>query len=281
MKEVDDAYRDAAALLRADSAGSSYAAVVVDEAQDMGAQAFALIRAIAPAGHDDLFIAGDGHQRIYGRNRVVMGRCGIDIRGRSRKLRLNYRTTEETRRWAAHLLAGSDIDDLDGGSDDNKGIRSLTRGPEPMLKRFDTREEQIESLVNHLKVLQTSGEALRAVCIVARTTGERNAIEQHLRALDVEVEVIERDTVDDAAHAGVRVATMHRVKGLEFERVVMASMNEGLVPVSSVIAGKGDDTARESAETEERSLVYVAATRAKKELLVFSYGTPSPYFGET
>ena len=209
-----------------------------------------------------------------------MGRCGIDIRGRSRKLRLNYRTTEETRRWAAHLLAGSDIDDLDGGSDDNKGIRSLTRGPEPMLKLFDTREEQIEFLVRYLKALQTRGEALRAVCIVARTTGERNAIEQHLRAQDVEVEVIERETVDDAARAGVRVATMHRVKGLEFERVVMASMNEGLVPLSVAIAGKGDDTARESAQTEERSLVYVAATRAKKELLVLSYGAPSPFFGD-
>ena len=171
-----------------------------------------------------------------------------------------------------------------GLADDNKGIRSLTRGPEPMLARFDTRKEQIEFLVNCLKALRTTGEALRAVCIVARTTGERNAIEhaieQHLRAQDVEVEVIERETVDDAAQAGVRVATMHRVKGLEFERVVMASMNEGLVPLSVAIADKGDDTARELAETEERSLVYMAATRAKKELLVLSYGTPSPYFGE-
>ena len=280
LKEVDDAYRDAAALLRDDGAGGGYAAVVVDEAQDMGAQAFALIRAIAPAGRDDLFIVGDGHQRIYGRNRVVMGRCGIDIRGRSRKLRLNYRTTEETRRWAANLLAGSAIDDLDGGSDDNQGIRSLTRGPEPALERFDTQEEQIEFLMRYLAVLETSGEALRAVCIVARTTGERDAIKQHLLARDIEAEVIDRDAVDDAAHVGVRLATMHRVKGLEFERVVIASMNEGLVPLSVAIAGKGDDTARELAETEERSLVYVAATRAKKELLVLSYGVPSPFFSE-
>ena len=73
---------------------------------------------------------------------------------------------------------------------------------------------------------------------------------------------------------------MHRVKGLEFERVVMASMNEGMVPLSAAIDGKGDDTARESAVTEERSLVYVAATRAKKELLVLSYGAPSRFFGE-
>ena len=280
LKEVDDAYRDAAALLRDDNSGSGYAAVVVDEAQDMGAQAFSLIRAIAPAGRDDLFIAGDGHQRIYGRNRVVMSRCGIDIRGRSRKLRLNYRTTEETRRWASQLLAGRDIDDLDGGSDDNKGIRSLTRGPEPMLTRFDTREEQIAFLVSYLTALQAGGDAMRAVCIVARTTGERDAIRQHLQARDIEVEVIERDMIDDAAHIGVRLATMHRVKGLEFERVVIASMNEGLIPLSAAIAGKGDDAARQSAETEERSLVYVAATRAKKELLVLSYGSPSPFFGD-
>ena len=74
---------------------------------------------------------------------------------------------------------------------------------------------------------------------------------------------------------------MHRVKGLEFERVVMASMNEGLVPLSVAVTDKGDDAARESAETEERSLVYVAATRAKKELLVLSYGSPSPFFGDS
>ena len=73
---------------------------------------------------------------------------------------------------------------------------------------------------------------------------------------------------------------MHRVKGLEFERVVMASMNEGLVPLSAAIESGSDDAARESAETEERSLVYVAATRAKKELLVLSYGAPSPLLDE-
>ena len=279
LKEVDDTYRDAAALLREDGAGSGYAAVVVDEAQDMGAQAFSLIRAIAAPGPNDLFIAGDGHQRIYGRNRVVLGRCGIDIRGRSRKLRLNYRTTEQTRVWASRLLAGRDVDDLDGGSDDNKGIRSLTRGPEPVLRRFDTGEEQSAFLVSHLQTLQDGGDALRAVCIVARTTGEREAIRQHLQVQGIDVEVIEGDTVDDPTRTGVRLATMHRVKGLEFERVVMASMNEGLVPLSVAVTDKGDDAARESAETEERSLVYVAATRAKKELLVLSYGSPSPFFG--
>ena len=69
---------------------------------------------------------------------------------------------------------------------------------------------------------------------------------------------------------------MHRVKGLEFERVVMAGINRGLVPLSAAVDNKSDAAARESAETEERALLYVAATRARKELLVLSYGVPGP-----
>ena len=101
LKEVDDAYRDAASLLDAGAAELAYRSVIVDEAQDMSAQAFRLLRRIVPEGQDNLFLVGDAHQRIYGRSRVVLSRCGINIVGRSRKLRLNYRTTEETRGWAA------------------------------------------------------------------------------------------------------------------------------------------------------------------------------------
>ena len=176
LKEVDDAYRDAAALLQDDRDALDYAAVIVDEAQDMGAQAYRLIRNIVPTGPDDLFVAGDGHQRIYGRNKVVLGRCGIDVRGRARKLRLNYRTTEQTRRWAARLLAGRAIDDLDGGSDDDKGITSLTRGPEPLLRHFQNSEEQSACIVAYLKQVQTEDASLRGVCVVARTRRERDTI---------------------------------------------------------------------------------------------------------
>ena len=84
------------------------------------------------------------------------------------------------------------------------------------------------------------------------------------------------DAYRDAAETeGVRLATMHRVKGLEFDRVVMASINADLVPLPAAIDARGDAVERESAETEERALVYVAATRAKKELLVLSFDSPS------
>ena len=275
VKEVDDAYRDAATLLQNDRGTLDYVAVVVDEAQDMGAQAYRLIRHIVPAGANDLFVVGDGHQRIYGRNKVVLGRCGIDVRGRSRKLRLNYRTTEETRCWAARLLAGRAIDDLDGGSDDDKGITSLTRGPEPLLRNFESREEQSAFIVAYLKQVKTEDASLRGVCVVARTRCERDAIAETLKEHDLTHVALEAGSVDAAETDGVRLATMHRVKGLEFDRVVMASINSDMVPLPIAIDARGDAVERESAETEERALVYVAATRSKKELLVLSYDTPS------
>ena len=275
MKEVEDAYRDAAALLSEAPDALDYVAVIVDEAQDLSAPACRLIRAIVAVQQDDLFIVGDGHQRIYGR-RVVFGRCGINIRGRSRKLRLNYRTTEETRRWAGALLAGRQIDDLDGGVDDDR-VKSLTRGPEPLLQSFDTREEQAARIVGYLKSLQNRGEPLRSVCIVARTHRERDAVAEAVEQESLPVFRLQSDTLDDAAAEGVRFATMHRVKGLEFDRVVLASVNANLIPLPNAIEDTGDGVEREAAETAERALVHVAATRAKKELLVLSFGSPSPF----
>ena len=281
LKEVDDAYRDAAALLSEERGAPGYAAVIVDEAQDMGAQAWRLIRAIVPEGPDDLFIAGDGHQRIYGRNRVVLGRCGIDVRGRARKLRLNYRTTEQTRRWAARLLAGRVIDDLDGGADDGRRIRSLTEGPAPILKHFESREEQAGFIVGYLEGLRDGGEPLRGVCIVARTRRERDAIAAALEEEGLEPVILEAGAIDDEEAEGVRLATMHRVKGLEFVRVVIASMNDGLAPLPAALEERGDAVERESAETGERALVHVAATRAKREVLVLSFGRPSRFLSES
>ena len=279
VKEVDDAYRDAAALLAAEppTAGDfgNYDAVIVDEAQDMGASAFRLLRAIARHGKNSLFITGDGHQRIYGR-RVVLGRCGIDIRGRSRKLRLNYRTTEQTRRWASGLLADRDIDDLDGGADDNRGIKSLTRGPEPQLAHFPTREEHNAHLLAHIRELQSQEQPLRGICVATRTNAERDAAAQALEG-EIEHLVVGRGA-DDSGKEGVRVATMHRVKGLEFDHVVLASVNSGLVPLRQR-AKAADAVADASMETEERSLLYVAATRAKKSLTCLSFGRPSRFLG--
>ncbi len=277
---MDDAYRDATSLLSHDTPGPSYASVIVDEAQDLGAQAFRFIRALVPEGPDDLFIVGDGHQRIYGRHRVVLGRCGIRIVGRSRKLRLNYRTTEQTRRWAVDLLSEREIDDLDGGRDDNAGFKSLTTGPKPSIVVTDSAEEQWKYLVDYLFARLERDEVLRKVCVVARTTALRDQAKEELQANAIDAVAVGRDKGDEGGPEVVRVATMHRVKGLEFDRVVMVGVNEGVVPWPDRMEDCADDKAKEWAETEERALLYVAATRAKKSLLVLCHGEPSPFLKE-
>ena len=284
VTEVPDCYRLARALLEQDRSGAdaapsapegTFTSVVVDEAQDMVAQAWRLIRSIVPSGRNDLFIVGDAHQRIYSRHRVVLGRCGIDIRGRARKLRLNYRTTEETRRWASGLLDRCSIDDLDGGADNNRGVRSVARGPEPRLKLFQSRDEQAAWLVQYLNDLLEQGEPPRGVCIVARTRRERDAIGEELVAAELPIEVLEADSPDESS-GGVRLATMHRIKGLEFDRMVIASVNHDVIPLAAAVQDE-NGSAHAAAETSERALLYVAATRAKKELSVLSYGTRSPF----
>ena len=284
VMEVADCYRLARALLEQDRIGAdsvpssrdgTFTSVVVDEAQDMAAQAWRLIRSIVPNSRNDLFIVGDAHQRIYSRHRVVLGRYGIEIRGRARKLRLNYRTTEETRRWASRLLDRCLIDDLDGGSDSNRGVRSVAHGPEPRLVCFETRDEQAAWLVGFLEDVLEQGESLRGTCVVARTRRERNMIANELIGADFPVEILEADSPDESS-SGVRVATMHRVKGLEFDRMVIASVNENVVPLAAAIPDDGESE-RAAAETSERALLHVAATRAKKELVLSSFGAPSPF----
>jgi hypothetical protein len=131
-REAEDAMYDARQILLSRGAEAlPYRAVIVDEAQDLSDAAFSLLRAIVGVSKpNDLFIVGDAHQRIYGKV-ATLSRCGIDIRGRSKKLRLNYRTTDEIRAWATAILTGVSADDLDGGSDSTKDYRSLMHGDFP------------------------------------------------------------------------------------------------------------------------------------------------------
>lgn len=279
LREVDDAYRDAAAILEnAPGVLPSYSAVVVDEAQDMSTQAFNLLRKIIPEGSNDLFIVGDGHQRIYGRHKVVLGKCGINIRGRSHKLRINYRTTEEIRRVAVNLLEGLAVDDLDGGLDSNDGYKSLTHGGAPQHEHFADAERQADFVVSHLgKVQQEKRLPLGNICIVARINSELDILEARLQAAGIPAQRISADMSNKTNHGQVNLATMHRVKGLEFEQMILVSINQGLVPLAQAIADKGDQVEQRQADLEERALLYVAMTRATKQVLVCSYGEPSPY----
>lgn len=277
LREVDDAMRDACALIKEKGDILPYRAVVVDEAQDMGVQAFKLIRQIAGQAHrNDIFIVGDAHQRIY-RHKVVLGQCGIKITGRGRTLRINYRTTEENRRWAVGLLRGIDFDDLDGGQDDQKGYKSLLHGSIPVIEHFHSFQAEVAYIINYLKTVENSGEDLNQVCLVARTHDLLIQYDGALKSRGLETYSIKRDEAEDRRKPGVRLATMHRVKGLEFDRIIIAGVNEGIVPLRANATSSSDKIIKEENETQEKALLYVAATRAKKSVLVTSFDNPSGF----
>lgn len=277
-KEVDDAYRDVAGLLANEANQLPYAGVVVDEAQDMSTQAFNVLRQIILEGPNDLFIVGDGHQRIYGRNKVVLSHCGINIRGRAKKLRINYRTTEEIRAAAVNLLAGLPVDDLDGELDNNDGYKSLTHGSPPQIEQLASAGDQAEFVVKYLKMIEESGELpIGNLCIVARIARELELIESYLSKAGISFKRVMPDSSDHSNPNEVSTATMHRVKGLEFDQMMIVSANEGIVPLSYAVTGKGDKVEARQADLEERALLYVAMTRAMRHVVVCSYGAPSIY----
>ena len=142
---------------------------------------------------------------------------------------------------------------------------------------FDSFEEQAEWIAAYLKDVLRRGDPLRGACVVARVKRERDALAEALEDQQIDVAVLERADPDREGVDSVRLATMHRVKGLEFDRVAIASVNRNLVPLPAAIRNVGDEAAREFAETGERALLYVAATRAKKELLILSYGRRSRF----
>lgn len=254
LKEVDDAYREVADILSAEvqHAKPLYSAIVADETQDLGPQALRLLRAMVPAGPNDLFFVGDGHQRIYSRNKAAMSRCGIDIRGRARKLYLNYRTTDEIRRQAVALLEGCEIDDLDDGHDETRRYKSLSHGPAPTLvsvEGIEAAARQAIEFIQQWNAARGDGVPL-SFCVIAPSEKSRDGMAGLLQAAGLRSIAITAQSNHADARDVVHLATMHRAKGLEFDCVV-------------VVAPKSYLGAPEETETQ-RKLLYVALTRAKR-----------------
>ncbi|HAB38926.1 MAG TPA: DNA helicase [Rhodobacteraceae bacterium] len=281
LAEPDDAYREAVEILGVEAPNLPYSSVVVDEGQDMGEQAFRLIRSIVPEGpggdKNSIFIVGDAHQRIYAR-RASMSACGINIRGRSRKLRLNYRTSEEIRTWAVSILEGVSVDDLDDGLDSLNGYTSVFKGPSPELASYAGQEEEIVGLAKWLKGLGVAGIELSDVGILAATNKQLELIGARLSDAGIEVVFLKSNKADNRLSAGVRLTTMHRAKGLEFHAVALPFLSKTAFPPKTILESAIDDVDRKNILQQQKSLLHVAATRAKRALRVSWSGRPTVLF---
>jgi superfamily I DNA/RNA helicase len=229
------------------------------------------------ASFDSLFIVGDAHQRIYGR-KASMTKCGIDVRGRSRKLKVCYRTSDEIRRWAVAVMEGVSVDDLDESSDDLgylRGYRSLFHGPVPEVVGAKTIAGEMNALTDWIEDCKDDGIDESDICILCRLNTGLKEVGETLKQKGYKTVQIVPGEADNRAKTGIRLSTMHRSKGLEFAAVALVRVNEDIVPPKGLLSLAADAAIRKSLLANERSLIHVSATRAKRRLLVSSSGQPS------
>ncbi|MBB5154191.1 UvrD-helicase domain-containing protein [Saccharopolyspora phatthalungensis] len=254
-----------------------YDHVVVDEAQDLSPAHWRLLRGVVPVGPDDLFICEDAHQRIYG-DRVVLSRYGIETRGRSRKLTLNYRTTSEVLKFATGILGDEKFLDLDEEPDSVERYRSLLRGWFPVRRGFRNDTEEQRFIVQQIAEWRAEPGEPGEIAVLARTRTVRDRFARALRESDIPAVIVEDGDASTRRDA-VQVATMNRAKGVEYRRVAVVAVDERTVP-NDFVLGQSAPEEQDDVRQRERCLFYVACTRPRDQLLVTWVGTPSPFLPE-
>lgn len=263
--------------IRAEEGGGYLADhVLVDEGQDLHATHWALLRALVAEGANDLFIAEDSHQRIYG-SPIVLGRFGIKIVGRSRRLTLNYRTTAQNLRFAMGVLAGADYQDLEQGDESSSDYRSARNGPEPELVACQDQTVELETVASTIKSWIDEGVVPESIAVLTRSQDERDRFVRGLGERGVSARALDKSA---AGLGHPQVLTMHRAKGMEFSRVILSGADDKHVPAAATLRNVPDE---ERAETllRERSLLYVASSRARDALVVTWSGKRSELLGST
>jgi hypothetical protein len=255
-------------------ADKPYRHVIVDEAQDLHPVQWRFLRAAVAEGPDDLFIAGDTHQRIYS-NRVSLRDVGVNVAGRSSRLTVNYRTTAEILGWSLGMLRGEPIDDMDGGLDTVAGYRSQIHGFPPELRGFRVQKEELDALVRTVGEWRDSGVASEEIGVAARSNVLVEAVVAVLTTAGVPARSLAKAAGPEDV---VRVGTMHRMKGLEFRCVAVVGVGEHTVPASSAVTPVEEDAVTHAHDRQrERCLLFVACTRARERLYVSWHGNPSPF----
>ena len=242
----------------------AFNAAVVDEAQDISIAQLRFLATLGGPKANGLFFAGDLGQRIF-QQPFSWKALGVDIRGRSKTLRVNYRTSHQIREQADRLL-GPEIADVDGNLEVRQHTVSVFNGPAPEIRIFGTEAEESEAVGAWLRTLTADGVQPHEIGVfvrsseqVPRATAAATAAGLSARVLDDRVEV---------RPGGVNVATMHLAKGLEFRVVSVMACDDEVLPLQSRIEGVGDDGDLQEVYDTERQLLYVACTRARDQLSI-------------
>lgn len=250
--------------------------VLVDEGQDLSPTQWQLVRALVAEGPNDVFIAEDVHQRIYGA-RLTLAQYGLRITGRSRRLTLNYRTTAQNLSYAMQLLEGGVFSDLEEAPEQVTGYRSARTGPEPRTLACATVTDELNQAAALIKSwvaeADQTGTPRSTIAILVRDRFRRDLVASGLAERGVTVRGVDRDA---ASRTEPAVLTMHRAKGTEFYKVLLFEVSASAVP-KGLSSFDYSEEEKADALLRERSLLYVASTRARDELVVSWAKEPSAF----
>jgi hypothetical protein len=252
-----------------------YDFVVVDEAQDVSVAQLRFLAALGADRPNSLFFAGDLGQRIF-QQPFSWKALGVDIRGRSRTLRINYRTSHQIRAQADRLL-GPQVADVDGNGED-RGAISVFNGPDPEIRVLDTIETEARTVSGWLTDRVAEGVKPHEIGVFVRSKAELERARAAVQAADLPFKVLD-DSVETTS-GNASISTMHLAKGLEFRVVVVMACDDEIIPLQERIETVGDDADLEEVYNTERHLLYVACTRARDHLLVTSVAPASEFLDD-
>ncbi len=237
---------------------------VIDEAQDVSVSQLRFLAALGGERPNDLFFAGDLGQRIF-QQPFSWKSVGVDIRGRSRTLHTNYRTSHQIRMQADRLLA-PELSDVDGNTEKREGTVSVFNGPPPTILVSDSKEEEIQTVGAWLRNLGKEGILPHEMGVFVRSAAEMNRACEAVNEAGFPFKTLDEHIETTNGH--VSICTMHLAKGLEFRAVTVMACDDEVIPLQERIETVADDADLEEVYNTERHLLYVACTRARDRLLV-------------
>lgn len=251
--------------------------VVVDEAQDVSISQLKFLAAVSTSRGqvrpNSLFFAGDLGQRIF-QQPFSWKSLGVDIRGRSRTLHINYRTSHQIRAQADQLL-GPDVTDVDGNSEDRRGTVSVFNGPAPDIRSFKSDVAECKAVTAWLLERVKDGLAPHELGVFVRSDAQISRATAAVAASGIPFSVLDEHV--ETANGQASVCTMHLAKGLEFRAVVVMACDDEVIPLQERVEAVTDDADIEEVYNTERNLLYVACTRARDRLLVTSADPASEF----
>ncbi len=257
--------------LESEEISSPVDAVTVDEVQDLNPQEIRLLGSLCSDGLGSLMLIGDAGQRIYPGG-FSLRSLGLETRGRSRRLTINYRTTQEIERAAYHLRT-QNVEDFDGGTEQKLSTHNLLRGPKPKFAGFETFEDENQFVISQIQELIASGVLPAEIGIFARIKKVIWPFFYALKNAAIPVSEIDDKDVSDK----VSLMTMHGAKGLEFRYVFIVACRSNVLPAPFDLRKASDDDEREIVLQRERTLLYVAMTRARDQVWITWKGDRSPF----